>query len=341
MAFSLIAIDLAKQVFQVCALDPHGRVAYNRMLSRTKLTQLIANTPPTTIALEACGSAHYWGRLAQQHGHQARLLPPQHVKPFCRGNKSDAGDALAIAEAARRPQLPTVPVKSTAQQDLQLLYRYRQRLLSQRTATSNQLRGFAAEYGVVFPVGFRQLLAAVPAAVAGDTPLTPVARTVVAELLADIQRLQQQIVALQRRLTELARTQPAYAHLQTIPGFGPLVTAAFLAAVGDGRQFAHGRQTAAWLGLVPRQHGSGGKLRLLGISKRGDRELRTALIHGARAVVRYADRRQDALGRWLCALRARRGAAKTIVALANKLARIAWAVLAKHQPFALHKAFAG
>lgn len=341
MKFSLIGIDLAKNVFQVCALDKADKVALNRSMSRQKLSIFLAQAEATTVVMEACCSSHYWGRVAQEHGHQVKLIPAQHVKPFLKGNKTDAADALAICEASRRPNIHFVPVKTPGQQDLQLLSKHRSRLISQRTAASNQLRAFAAEYGVIFSKGFRKLISEVPEVLEADHPLlTPVAREVISELYHEIFSLQKRITSLQDRLADLASEQEAYARLIEVPGFGRVVAAAYLGALGDGKQFNNGRQSAAWLGLVPRQHGTGGRVQLMGITKRGDRELRAMLIHGARAVMRWADRRDDALGHWLCQLRARRGPQKAIVALANKMARIAWAVVANGERFDMDRAFA-
>lgn len=341
MSFSLIGIDLAKNVFQVCALNEADKVVFNRGMNRQKLSTFLAQTETTTVAMEACCSSHYWGRVAQAYGHEVKLIPAQHVKPFLKGNKTDAADALAICEASRRPKIHFVPVKTAGQQDLQLLSRHRSRLIAQRTAASNQLRAFAAEYGVVFSKGFRKLLSEVPDVLEVEHPLlTPVAREVISELYGEIFNLQERITSLQDRLANLASQQEAYARLLEVPGFGRIVAAAYLGALGDGRQFGNGRQSAAWLGLVPRQHGTGGRVQLMGITKRGDRELRAMLIHGARAVIRWCDRRDDALGHWLRQLRARRGTHKAIVALANKMARIAWAVVAKGERFDMARAFA-
>lgn len=341
MNIKLIGIDLAKNVFQLCAINEYGKVVFNKCVRRSRLLQTIANIEPTVIAMESCGSAHYWGRQFQSLGHEVRVLPAQHVKPFVRVNKNDQQDALAIVEAAQRPKIHCVPIKSLEQQDLRLLCRSRDRLVRRRTATANQIRGLAREYGVFFPLGYRSLLQALPAVMEdGDNELTTIARQVLAGLLDELRQLCERIKCLQQQLVSLTADSEASQKLQQVPGFGPVVSAALIAAVGNARQFQNGRQMAAWMGLVPRQHGSGGVTRLYGITKNGDRFLRTQLIHGARAVVIWADRRDDRLGDWVRQLKARRGTNRTVVALANKMARMAWVVLAKNEAFDLNKAFA-
>lgn len=337
---SLVAIDLAKNCYQVCVLDAEGQVKSNRRFSAGKFTQFIHQLPITSIAMEACGSSNYWGRRLQALGHRVLLIPAQHVKAFCRVHKSDGHDALAIAEAARRPKIHFVPVKSIEQQDLQLLGRIRERLIQQRTATINQSRGLAREYGVHFALSRQAFMRELPDALdVSDGRLSSVAREALADLHEDILRLDRRIDALQARIEALARQHPAYERLMTIPGVGLANGAALLAAIGDGHQFSNGRQCAAWLGLVPKQHGTGGKVHLGAITKSGDSSLRTAVIHGARAVVRWAHRHQHAQSRWILALIARRGKNKATVALADKMIRIVWAVLAGEASFDQRKAF--
>ncbi len=291
MKVSIIGIVFAKNVFQVADLNQAGKPIMNRSVRRPKLLDLVRRFEPTILAMEACGSSHYWGRVLQRMGHEVRLIPPQHVKPFARVNKTDAGDALAICEAAGRPNMHFVAIKSIAQQDLRLLSRQRERLVRLRTATANQIRGFAREYGVFFPKGYRKLLAQLPAALEdGDNELSTVARRTLSELQQELHQLSDRIQHLQAQLLELTKSHEPCHRLQEVPGFGPVVSAAHVGAVGDGGQFHNGRQSSAWMGLVPRLHGSGGKTRSLSITKNGDRELRTMLIHGARAVVSWAHR---------------------------------------------------
>lgn len=337
----IIAIDLAKNSFQLCALDAQRNVLFNRSVTRGKLATTLAQQPASLVAMEACSSAHHWGRTFTRMGHTVRLLPPQHVKAFARVHKSDAHDALAIAEAVTRPNLHAVPVKSLDQQDLQLLNRQRQQRIAQRTALANQIRGIAREYGVFFPLRLAALRQQLPCALEdADNGLTALSRELLAQARAELLHEDERLLELQQRLVAHAASDPAFERLQTVPGFGPVISAALLGAIGHGQQFQNGRQFAAWVGLVPRQHGTGGKTQLHGITKNGDRHLRMMLIHGARTVFRWHERRHDALGDWLRQLKQRRGAHKTIVALANKLARIAWQVLIKEEPFRLDRAFA-
>lgn len=340
MKAKLVGIDLAKSVFQVCVIALSGSVLFNRKFTRVKFIEWLKDLEPTTIAMEACGTGHFWGRKLQAAGHTVKLIPAQLVKAFCRVHKNDSGDALAITEAVHRPGIHFVPVKTLGQQDLQLLGRVRSKIVSQRTELINQARGLAGEYGVGFPVGRRALMAGLPLALEDATNgLTHIARFALLGLLEDIRALDTRLDGLALQTEALAKQEPAYARLLTVPGYGAVVAPAFMAAVGDGKQFVHGRDVSAWLGIVPKQHGTGGKVQLMHISKNGDRELRTQLIHGARAVMNWADRRNDAMGRWILALKARRGAARTIVALANKLARIGWAVLRGEKDFDVNKAF--
>ena len=305
MKVSVIGIDLAKDVFQVAALNRAGKPVLNRSVRRAKLLDLIRRFEPTLLAMEACGSSHYWARVFRRMGHDVRLIPPQHVKPFTRVNKTDAGDALAICEAAQRPKMRFVAIKSVPQQDLRLLNRQRVRLIRLRTATSNQIRGFAREYGVFFPKGYKKLQVELPAALEnGENELSVIARQTLWELFQELDQLSAKIQRLHDQLLQLTEPLESCQRLQEVPGFGPLISAAYISAVSDGRQFQNGRQSAAWLGLVPRLSGTGGKTKTLSITKNGDRELRTMLIHGARAVVRWADRRQDPMGRWIQQLKA-------------------------------------
>jgi transposase len=336
----LVAIDLAKRSYQVAALDEHSQLLYNRKLSARKFALAMQQLEPTTVAMEACAAAHYWGRRLITLGHQVRLVPPQHAKAFRRVHKSDAHDAVSIAEAAMRPNIHFVPVKTLAQQDLQLLGRVRERLVSQRTALINQARGLAREYGVNFAKTRQAFLAQLPEALAdADNELTAIAREALAELSAQIRHTSAQIEQIARRTALLAAQDPAYTRLLTIPGIGPTIAPALLASVGHAQQFASARQCSAWVGLVPRQHSTGGRAQLGGITKHGNRSLRAMLIHGARTVIRWADRQHHAQSRWITQLVARRGTNKATVALANKLMRIAWVVLTQNVSFQMHKAF--
>ena len=339
MNSKLMAIDLAKNVFQVCVIGVHGQVLSNRRISRHKLSELIANTPPTIIAMEACSSAHFWGRLAHKHGHEARLLPPQHVKAFRGVQKSDGHDALAIGEAAQRPKLHSVPVKDIQQQDLALMVQVRARMKRERTALTNQIRGFAAEYGLSFPKGIAALLSALPhIPVESDMHSAQTSR-LLAELGLDLIRLSERLDAVEAQMLEQARVYPAFARLQQIPGVGPIIAATLIGLVGSAEQFENGRQMSAWVGLVPRQRGTGGRVHLGHITKVGDRRLRTQLIHGSRSVLRWIDKQHPAFRQWAQGIIERRGEKRAIVAYANKLTRLAFVALRRNEPFDIAKAF--
>ena len=328
-----IGLDIAKRVFHVIGNDAQGRERTKKVLRRHQVLAWFANHTPCLVGIEACGGAHEWARQIRDLGHQVRLLPPQHVKPYVRGSKNDFNDARAIAEAVTRPALREVPIKSREQQDLQALHRLRQGCVAQRTALANQLRGLLAEYGLVLPQGLPTLRRRLPELLEdANNGLSPLFRELLAEGYAQLCSLDEQLDRHTRRITREAREQEAQQRLQTIPGFGPIVASLFHAAIGSGAGYRRGRDVAASLGLVPRQHSSGGRTVLLGISKRGDSYLRCLLIHGARAVVNQADRKDDRLSRWVNRLVQTRGKNRATVALANKLARIGWAVL-RHQGY--------
>ena len=340
MKCKVIGIDLAKRVFQACALSDTLQPLFNRSITRKKLAATVAQWPSTLIAMEACAGAHYWGRVFEGMGHTVMLIPPQHVKAFTRTHKSDVHDALAIAEASLRPRLHAVPIKTVDQQDAQLLNRLRQRLIQQRTRTLNQIRGFAGEYGVIFPMSRQQCLLQLPLALEdAENSLSFIARKQLALLRDEVIEITTKLETLQQQQRAKAEQDPAYARLLAIPGFGPVVTAGFLGSVGNGHQFQRGRDCSAWVGLVPKQDGTGGKIRLLGITKNGDRHLRYLLIHAARSIIRWIDKRDDAMSAWLKPLIERRGTNRATVAFANKLARIAWNVVAKNESFDMNKAF--
>jgi transposase len=342
MEITHVSIDLAKSVFQIAAFNRAHKIIFNRTVSRAKLIDAVRQLPPgVCIAMEACASAHHWGRTFQDMGFTVALIPPQHVKAFCRVHKSDGHDAIAIAEASQRPNLHTVPVKSIAQQDLAMLMHLRDRITRERTRTANQMRSFASEYGLCFPKNIRALLKGITDALANEHhALSPIARNCLAELMDHVKLLTKRIEALLQQATELAKQQPAFARLQTIPGIGPVVSCTLMAAIGSGHQFDRGRSVASWLGLVPRQNGSGGTTKLLGITKNGNRELRTLLIHGARTVVSHAKKHPNTqMGKWLLGLEQRRGRNRATVAYANKLARVAWSVIRTEQDFDMARAF--
>ncbi|WP_298441783.1 IS110 family transposase [uncultured Ferrimonas sp.] len=341
MNIKTAGIDLAKNVFQVCVLRDDGSIKWNRKVARSKLLHVIRQFPEgTVIAMEACASAHHWGRTLLEMGFKPLLLPAQAVKPFTHHQKNDVNDALAICEAAQRPSIHAVSVKSTEQQDIKALRCVRSRRVEQRTATSNQIRALAMEYGVVFPQGITTLLEAVPDAIAEPTNgLTATMRSLLAGLADDIRLLNGDIEELSCQIAALCKQQDSYQSLLEVPGFGPICAAALISEVGDGKQFQNGRQLSAWCGLIPSQHSSGGKSKLGAITKHGNKDLRVLLIHGARAVIRFIDKRDDPLGSWVRQLIERRGKHKATVALANKLARISWCILSKGCRFDASLAF--
>lgn len=327
MKLTTIGIDLAKNVFQVHGTDDKGRAVLRKQLKRAQMLPFFANLPPCRIGLEACGSAHYWAKKLQALGHTVQLIAPQYVKPFVRRNKNDAADAAAICEAVTRPDMPTVPIKSAEQQAILSVHRARQGFVKARTAQANQIRGLLAEYGIVLPQGIGHIAQRVPAIIEdGQNDLPGSFRLLIQRLLDHMKELGRQIGELAAEIQLWHRQNAASQKLAAIPGLGPLTATAIVASIGDARNFKNGRQLAAWLGIVPRQHSTGGKPTLLGISKRGDAYLRTLLIHGARAVIRTAERKPDA-GPWLTQLLARRNKNVAAVALASKNARTIWALL--------------
>ena len=327
---STVAIDLAKKVFHLVGTDTTGNILWRKRLSRNALMPFIAQLPPVLLGMEACGGAHYWARRFREHGHEVKLMAPQFVKAYVKSNKNDTRDAEAIAEAVTRPTMRFVPIKDVEQQDIQALHRIRERLIGERTALVNEVHGLINEYGMVIPKGvpkFRQ--AVVDKLESEKDKLTPLSQELFWKLLEEFAALEQQIAFYQEKLESLAKTHPECQRLMTIPGLGPITATALLAAVGDVRVFKNGRQFAAWLGLVPKQHSTGGQTRLLGISKRGDSYLRKLLIHGARATLRFAGLKTDGRSRWIQGLLERRGWNRTAVAVANKNARIVWALLSR------------
>ena len=339
LKIKLLGLDLAKRVVQACVLDEHDKVKKNAKLTPAKTAQLLANTAPTVVAMEACSMAHYWGRLAQSHGHEVRLIPPQYVKAFRRVHKSDAHDALAICEAALRPGIHTVPVKSIEQQDLAMLVSVRDALIVERSAKSNQIRGIGREFGLHFGKGIEALLIDISQLSVQSELHSAQTALILGQLAQDLVRINQRVSETEQVLVELARRYRAYERLQQIPGIGPVISASLIAKAGDGQQFKNGRQMSAWVGLVPRQNGTGGKVQLGHITKNGDRYLRRQLIHGARTVIRWLDRQEEPMQRWLEGLVQRRGRKRAIVAYANKLTRLAWRALAFDEPFDLARAF--
>ena len=334
MQITTIGLDTAKNLFQVHGADAQGRPVLKRKLARGKVQEFFATLPRCLVGLEACAAAHYWARELTKLGHEVRLMPPQYVRGYVKTNKHDAADAEACCEAVQRPGMRFVPVKGEDQQSLLMLHRVREQLLKQRTATINALRAHLAEFGIVAAqhrTGLRELLAVV--ADPEDRRVPPLARELLQVLAEHLRGLEERTAELDRRLVEAARGDAACVRLAAVPGIGPVIATALVATVSDARAFASGRHLAAWVGLVPRQHSSGGKERLLGISKRGDGYLRRQLMHGARALVKVSKGREGKPWAWIDGLLARRPFNVVVAAVANKLARIAWALLSRGEDY--------
>ena len=330
-----IGIDLAKTIFQVHGVDARGKVVIRKALKRAQMAAFFANTPACLIGMEACGSAHYWARKLQTLGHTVKLMAPQFVKPYVKTNKNDAADAEAICEAVTRPTMRFVPIKSVEQQAILALHTVRQGFVKARTAQANQIRGLLAEFGIVIPQGISHIATSLPEILEdGENALPGTFRQLIERLGAHLKELDRQVQELDVQIQVWHRDNAASRKLAQIPGVGPITASALVGSIGEPKHFASGRQFAAWLGLVPRQHSTGGKQALLGISKRGDSYLRTLLIHGARAVIRLAENKPGYAGSWLAGVLKRRHKNVAAVALANRNARIAWALLAHDREYA-------
>ena len=328
MKITTIGLDVAKNVFHIVSFDERFKERSKKMLRRHQVLNYFANIPVCCVAMEACSSANHWARELSKLGHEVKLIPAQHVKRFLPGNKNDDNDARAIAEASTRDNIRTVAVKTIKEQDIQALHRIRSQCKRDRTALVNSVRGLLSEYGIVIGKGISSLRHAIPELLEdADNGLSDDFRELLARRYDQLIELDAHITFYTQKLEQYARQDDACQRLQTIPGFGPIVSSAFLGVIGNGEHFSKGRDVAASLGLVPRQHGTGGKTTLLGISKRGDRYLRSLLIHGARSVVTHSEGKDDRLIRWVNRIHERRGKNKAVVALANKMARIGWAVL--------------
>ncbi len=334
MNIKRVGIDLAKDVFQIHGVDSQEKVIVRKQLRRSQMLAYFGKIQPCLIGMEACGGAHYWARELQKQGHTVKLMAPQFVKPYVKSNKNDANDAEAICEAVARPTMRFVAIKTLAQQDIQAIHRIRSELIRHRTAKVNQIRGLLAEYGLTVGRRVDVLRNALPLLLEDAiNGLTLDFRMLLEDLRQDLVQLDQRVDDMDAKIKLLASSHSEAKRLLAIPGIGPITATALICAIGDGSQFKRGRDFAAWLGLTPKQHSSGGKERLLGISKRGDSYLRTLLIHGARSVLRVAGNKDDPRSRWLQSLCARRNKNIAAVALANKNARIVWALIARQTDF--------
>lgn len=334
MKVTTVGIDLAKIVFQVHGVDERGKAALRKQLKRKDVVSFFANLPPCLIGMEACGSAHYWARKLSELGHTVRLMPPQFVKPYVKTNKSDRNDAEAICEAVGRPNMHFVPVKTAEQQAVLALHRARQGFVKARTAQANQIRGLLAEHGIVIPKGIGHIARRLPEILEdGENGLPGIMRQLFARLSEELKALDKQVGELECQIVLWHRGNEHSRTLEAIAGIGPLTASAYVTSLGDPRSFKNARQVPAWLGMVPRHEGTGGKVAMGRISKRGDVYLRTLLIHGARAVIRQFARKPNAPDGWLKRLLARRNKNVAAVALAAKNARIAWALLAHERSY--------
>jgi transposase len=334
MNVATIGIDLAKNLFQIHGVDPHGHPVLRKQIKRAQLFTFFANLPPCLIGMESCCGSHFFARRLEAFGHVVKLMAPQFVKPYVKTNKNDAADAEAICEAAARPNMRFVPAKNMEQQAILMLHRAREGFVSQRTALVNQMRGLLMEFGIVFPKGICVARAMIPRAVADETNELPArARQLFQRLFEHLCELDRQVEAIEEQLQAWHRTDPASQRLLEVPGIGFVTATALAASVADAKAFKNGRQMAAWLGLVPRQYSSGGKQVLRGISKRGDGYLRKLLVVGARAVLRHLKAKPGQEPSWTDRLVSRRHSNIAAVALANKNARIAWALLAHDRQY--------
>jgi transposase len=334
MQIRSVGIDLGKTTFHLVALGDNGKVLLKKKFTQKQLINFTANLQTSLIGMEACSGAHFLGRALRAQGHDVKLIPAQFVKPFVKSNKNDFIDAEAIAEAVDRRNMRFVPIKTDDQLDLQALHRVRDRLMVRRTSVINQLRAFLLERGMVFAKSPVQLREAIPEVLeSANENLTPRIRNLVAMLWSEWKHMELQIQEMNDEIERIASSDAACRRLRQIPGIGPLVATAIVASIGNGAAFHKGREFAAWMGLLPKQHSTGGKAKLYGISKRGNRYLRKILVHGARAVVLRSKRDRIAMGSWMTSTERRAPRNVLIVAMANKLARIAWAVLSSGQDY--------
>jgi transposase len=334
MTIETLGIDIAKNVFQLHGVNRGGRVVFKRRVMRDQLLEVVSRIDRCTIAVEACTGAFYWARKFEGLGHQVRIISPQYVKPFVRRQKNDGNDAEAICAAARQPHIPFVPKKTVEQQDIQALHRARQRMVNHRTAVVSQIRGLLLDRGFAMAKSITRARRLVPEILADTTnELTALAREAISELYDLFRDLDRRIASFDKKIDRIFLESEPCRRIATIKGVGPKTATAIIAAIGDGSDFKNGRHLAAWIGLVPRQFSSGDRKILMGISKRGSQHLRSLLVHGARAVVRTAPSKIDPNNTWVNQLRERRGFNRATVAVANKNARIIWAVLQTGEPY--------
>lgn len=332
----IMAVDLAKSSFQIHVADKRGRVLQRLKKTRRSFLSFLVKSEPSLIFMEACGSSNYWARKAMSLGHEVKLIAPQYVKPFVKRQKNDSADAEAIFEAGCRESMNFVPVKSVDQQDIQSLVRIRDLHVGQRTAVSNQARGLLHEYGISVPKGHKSLREAL-ARLTGDLvleeDLTAMTVRLIRDLYLRLQELEKAVASYDRQIEHITLGNEQCQRLQKVPGIGPLTAASLLASIGDASEFKNSRQLSAWLGLVPKQCSTGGRTKLLGLSKQGNKHLRTLMIHGGRAVLINTGKKKDPRSQWAEKLKLKVGTNKAAVALANKNARTVWAILTRQEDY--------
>jgi transposase len=331
-----VGVDIAKSVFHLHAVDRFSECQWKGKYSRTKWLNILTEKVPVgaEVAMEACGSSHFWGRELQKRGYKVKIIHAQFVKPYVKSNKNDAVDAEAICEAMSRPNMRFVSVKSNKQQDIQSMHRIRDKLMTNKAAKANQIRGLVSEYGLVAPVGINKLREAVPLWLEDtENGLSGIFRSLLADLFDDLLHLQDRVDNLDELIKQEVKNDPIATLLLELRGVGILCASALSCAIGDAQGYKKGRDFASSVGLTPKQHSTGGKPRLLGISKRGDGYLRKLLVHGARSVIRHAHRHEDNLSSWIRKLSSTKHINTVVVALANKTARAAWAMVNKNENY--------
>jgi transposase len=334
---TVLGIDLAKDVFQLHGINEHGKKVLGKKISRAALPEFIAKLPPCKIVMEACGSANYWARKFMSFGHEVTQISPQHVKPFVRGNKNDKNDAQAIVTASLQDGMPTVPIKTIVQQEIQILHGYRDSLVTERTAVSNRIRGYLRELGIFLPKGLSHVRNKLPLILEdADNELTFALRTMLFSCYKKLLDLDEEIDTYTKKIEMFCKENEICQRLMRLSGVGPMIASIVYATVGHPSNFKNGRHFAAYLGLVPREHSSGGKQCLMSISKRGNRYIRSLLIHGGRAVVKTSGKKNNYLGRWVQRIHKERGYNKAAVAVANKNARHMWAIMALGEQYVDH-----
>jgi len=329
--YNTIGVDLAKNVIQVCVVSPTNKELQNKELTRKKFAEFLLKQKPALVAFEACATAHYWSRVARRHGHETKIIPALAVAPFRQGHKTDQNDALAVAEAARRPNIKEAPIKTVEQQSMQAVHRSRELLIQNRTALSNHIRGLLMEFGLVIPRGFSSLHENIPLMLEdGENELPDSYRPTLHLLYGRLCQLRDDLEFLDKQIAEVVKENSACSRLMHLEGVGPISSILLFATLGTGEAFKNGREFSAYLGLTPKQYSSGGKTNMIGISRRiANKRLRAVLIQGARAYVHRIKEPKTVKDQWLLALIQRAGYGRAAVALANKNVRTAWALLTK------------